>query len=94
MLVSLGWTDCNPDLVADELLGPPAVIQSQSPGQWKAAFASKHTEVTQERAQHLLPNTGSHSVAAFTLNKVKVVDKAYMSCTFISKEWEPAVAST
>jgi len=50
MLVSLGWTDCNPDLVADELLGPPAVIQSQSPGQWKAAFASKHTEVTQESA--------------------------------------------
>jgi len=50
MLVSLGWMDCNLDLVADELLSPPAVIQSWSPGQWKAAVASKHTEVTQESA--------------------------------------------
>jgi hypothetical protein len=92
MLVSLGWTDCNPDLVADELLGPPAVIQSQSPGQWKAAVASKRAEVTQERARHLPPNTGSHGVAAFTPNEVKIVDKAYMSHVFISKEWESAVA--
>ncbi|KAF8240026.1 hypothetical protein L208DRAFT_1556631 [Tricholoma matsutake] len=84
--------DWNPDLVADELLSPLAVIQSQSLGQWKAAVASKCAEVTQERAQHLPPNTGSHRVAAFTPNEVKVVDKAYMSRMFISKEWESAVA--
>jgi hypothetical protein len=92
MLVTLGWTDCNPDLVADEALRLPAETETRSPGQWKATVATKRAEVAEERARHIPPNTGSPNVSAFTPNDVKVVDKAYMSRSFFSKEWESTVA--
>lgn len=41
MLVLLGWTDSDPSLVSEDTQGLPADVQSWTPGQWKAAVASK-----------------------------------------------------
>ena len=92
MLVSLGWTNHNADLLPDGLNLSPSPIQLQTPGEWKAAVSNKRAEILEERACNLPSNAGLDTAAlsssSFVPNDVRVVDKSYMSCSFSSKEWE------
>ena len=92
MLVSLGWTNHNADLLPDGLNLSPSPIQLQTPGEWKAAVSNKRAEILEERACNLPPNTGLDtavlSSSSFVPNDVRVVDKSSMSRSFSSKEWE------
>ncbi|KAF8811287.1 hypothetical protein BYT27DRAFT_7278067, partial [Phlegmacium glaucopus] len=92
MLMSLGWTIQNKDLLPDDLNLTPDPIQLQSPAQWKATVSNKRAEILEERARHLPANVSSGakpvSSSSFVPNDVRVVDKSYMSCSFSSKEWK------
>ena len=83
MLVSLGWTNHNADLLPDGLNLSPSPIQLQTPGEWKAAMSNKRAEILEERACNLPPNAGLDTAAlsssSFVPNDVHVVDKSYMS---------------
>ena len=91
MLVSLGWTNQNADLLPDGLNLSPDPIQSQTSAQWKAAVSNKCAEILKERARNLPANVGlgaALSSGSFIPNDVHVVNKSYMSCSFSSKAWQ------
>ena len=80
MLVSLGWTNQNADLLPDGLNLSPGPIELQTPAQWKAAVSNKRAEILEERARNLPANIGLGSVASsFVPNDVRVVNKSYLS---------------
>jgi hypothetical protein len=95
-LVSLQWTDRNPDLLPDDLNLSPDPIQLQPSAQWKAAVSQKRAEIIEERARHIPPNVSSGaalvSSSSFTPNEVRVVDKSYLSHSFSSKEWDQTIS--
>ena len=90
MLVSLGWTDCNADLLPDGLNLSPSPIHPQTPAEWKAAVSNKRAEILEERARNLPANAGLDTATStsFVPNDVRVVDKSYMSRSFSSKAWD------
>jgi hypothetical protein len=92
MLVSLGWTNRNADLLPDSLNLSPGPIEPQTPPQWKAAVTKKRAEILEERARNLPVNVGlgtaTHSSTSFVPNDVRVVNKSYLSRSFSSKAWQ------
>jgi len=92
MLVLLGWTNQNADLLPRGLNLSPDPIEPQSPAQWKAAVMKKCAEILEERAHHLPPNIDSGAASGcptqFIPNDVCVVDKSYMTHSFHSQEWQ------
>lgn len=90
MLLSLGWTNRNADLLPDGLNLSPSPIQPQTPAQWKAAVSNKRA--VEERARNLPANvaldTATGSSKSFVPNEVHVVNKSYLSRSFSSKAWE------
>ena len=53
MLVSLGWTNQNTDLLPEGLNLKPDLIPLHTPAQWKATVSQKRAEILEERARHL-----------------------------------------
>ena len=92
MLLSLGWTDRNADLLPDGLNLSPDPIQPQTPAQWKAAVSDKRAQILEERARNLPANvnldTAALSSTSFVPNDVCVVNKSYMSRSYSSKVWQ------
>ena len=92
MLLSLGWTDRNADLLPDGLNISPDPIQPQTPAQWKAAVSDKRAQILEERARHLPADinldTAALSSTSFVPNDVRVVNKSYMSRSYSSKAWQ------
>ena len=92
MLLSLGWTNRNADLLPDGLNLSPCPIQPQTSAEWKAAVSNKRAEILEERARNLPSNAGldttAHSSSSFVPNDVRVVNKSYLSRSFSSKAWE------
>ena len=94
-LSSLGWLDREPTLLPDGW-NPQAEAEAelekisirQTPAQWRAVVTNKRMEILEERARHRPANssigTGTAS-SSFTPNDVRVVDKSYMSQSFVSK---------
>ena len=95
MLQSLGWTNCNANLLPDTLNLSPSPVQPQTPAQWKAAVSNKRAEILEERARNLPANvnldTTTSSSTSFVPNDVRVVDKSYMSRSFSSKVWQGTI---
>ncbi|KAF8234664.1 hypothetical protein L208DRAFT_1547674 [Tricholoma matsutake] len=92
MLVSLGWTKHNADLLPDKLNLSPDPIELQTPAQWKAAVTKKHAEILEERICHLPANVKAMVASnSFIPNDVRIVDKTYMSRSFFSKEWQQTI---
>ena len=50
MLMSLGWTNRNADLLPDGLNLSPSPVHLQTPAEWKAAVSNKRAEILEERA--------------------------------------------
>ena len=94
MLISLGWTQCDSDLLPDGLNLSPDPLEPQTPAHWKAMVTKKRAEILEERAHHRPSNNvpGSCSVK-FVPNDVNVVDKSYMTRSFFSKEWQKTIDS-
>lgn len=98
-LSALGWADREPTLLPDdwnpELELEPISIK-QTPAQWRAVVTSKRMEILEERARHRPANvsieTGSAS-SSFTPNDVRVIDKSYMSQSFVSKQSQETINS-
>jgi uncharacterized protein DUF6570/helitron helicase-like protein/PIF1-like helicase len=94
MLMSLGWTNHNADLLPDGLNLSHSPIQPQTPAEWKAAVSNKRAEILEERARNLPANINSDnatvSSSSCVPNDVRVVNKSYMSRSFSSKVWEQA----
>jgi hypothetical protein len=91
MLVSLGWTKCNADLLPDGLNLSPDPLEPQAPAYWKAMVTKKRAEILEERAHHRPSNANPNTVpgsSSFVPNNVHVVDKTYMTRSFFSKEWQ------
>ena len=92
MLVSLGWTDRNADLLPEGLNLFPDPVPPQTPALWKAAVSQKRAEILEERARHLPSDVNSQaalvSSSSFVPNSVRVVNKDYLSRSFTSKEWQ------
>lgn len=54
ILMWTGWTDCNAELLPDDIdLQPSMATNVQSAAQWQAAVISKHAQVLEQKAQHL-----------------------------------------
>ena len=96
MLVSLGWTKCEADLLPDGLNLSPEPSKPQTPAYWKAMVSKKRAEILEERAHHR-PSTIDPKAApgssSFVPNSVHVVDKTYMTRSFFSKEWQKNIDS-
>ena len=94
-LTTIGWTDHQPNLLPETLNITPDPIQiEQTPSQWKAAVAAACGEILEERACHMPPtNSTGASSCSFVLNDIKVVNKSYMSCSFVSKVWQESIDS-
>jgi hypothetical protein len=89
----LGWTESIPDLLPDHLELkplPPGIIQ---PGAaWKAAVSQKRAEILDLRSRYMPSIASSVSIKCaasshFVPDEVRVVDKSYLSCNFVSKDW-------
>jgi Helitron helicase-like domain at N-terminus/PIF1-like helicase len=96
MLVSLGWTECNANLLPDGLNLSPDPLEPQTPAHWKATVSKKRAEILEERAHHRPSNNelkAGLGSSSFVPNDVRVVDKAYMTRSFFSKEWQKTVDS-
>ena len=96
MLVSLGWTKCEADLLPDGLNLSPEPSERQTPAYWKAMVSKKRAEILEERAHHRPSNTNPKPVpgtSSFVPNNVHVVDKSYMTRSFFSKEWQKNIDS-
>ncbi|KAI0283173.1 hypothetical protein BC826DRAFT_920777, partial [Russula brevipes] len=80
-----------PELLPDNLeFRPPPPGITQTGAAWKAAVAQKRAEILDVRSQHMPPITSSAICTAnssFVPNDVRVVDKSYLSNTFVSKDW-------
>ena len=50
ILVSLGWTQCDAELLPDKLNLSPDPLEPQSPAHWKAMVSKKRAEILEERA--------------------------------------------
>ena len=73
---------------------PEAIDAEQTPAEWRAIVSDKRMEILEERARHRPANSSiGIGTASFTPNKVCVVDKSYMSQTFISKESHETIKS-
>ena len=94
-LTTMGWTDHQPNLLPETLNTTPDPIQiEQMPSQWKAPVAAAHGEILEEGACHMPPtNSTGASSCSFVPNDVKVVDKSYMSRSFVSKVWQESIDS-
>ena len=92
MLVTLGWTNQNADLLPEGLNLHPDPIPPQSPALWKATVSQKRAEILEERARPLPAKPNSEaaldSSSSFVPNDVRVVNKSYLSRFFSSKEWQ------
>ena len=90
MLLSLGWTNRNSDLLPDDLNLSHTPIQPQTPAQWKAAVSNKRAQILEERARNLptVVDLDAGALSSFVPNDVRVVDKSYMSRSFSSKLWQ------
>ena len=96
MLVSLGWTKCEADLLPDGLNLSPKPSEPQTPAYWKAMVSKKRAEILEERVHHRPSNTNPKAVSgtsSFVPNNVHVVDKSYLTHSFFSKEWQKNVDS-
>jgi hypothetical protein len=96
MLVSLGWTKCEADLLPDGLNLSPEPTEPQAPAYWKAMVSKKRAEILDERAHHRPSNTNPKAVpgsSSFVPNNVHVVDKYYMTRSFFSMEWQKNIDS-
>ena len=96
-LTTMGWTDHHPNLLPESLNIMPDPIQiEQTPSQWKAAVAAARGEILEERARHMPPtvdSTAGTSSRNFAPNDVRVVDKSYMSRSFVCKVWQKTIES-
>ena len=96
MLVLLGWTRCEADLLPDGLNLSPDPHELQTPAHWKAAVSKKRAEILEERSHHRPSNISPKAVpgsSSFVPNNVRVVDKSYMTRSFFSKEWQKNIDS-
>ena len=94
-LTMMGWTDHHSNLLPETLNITPDPIQiEQTPSQWKAAVAAARGQILEERARHMPPATiESTRSRGFIPDDVRVVDKSYMSRSFISKVWQKTIDS-
>ena len=93
-LTTMGWTDHQSKLLPETLNITPDPIQiEQTPSQWKAAVAAARAEILEERARHMPPATDSTRSRSFIPGDVRVVDKSYMSGSFVSKVWQKTIDS-
>ena len=95
-LTTMGWTDRNSTLLPETLNITPDPIQiEQTPGQWKAAVAAARSQILEERARHMPPASAVDSTRSrsFIPDDVRVVDKTYMSRSFVSKVWQKTINS-
>jgi Helitron helicase-like domain at N-terminus/PIF1-like helicase len=93
-LTTMGWTNHQSKLLPETLNITPDPIQiEQTPGQWKAAVAAARAEILEERARHMPPTVDSTSSRTFIPDDVRVVDKSYMSRSFVSKVWQKTIDS-
>ena len=97
MLQNLGWTDNIPgllDSVVDIRPPPPGVKQNGAA--WKTVVMQKHAEALQQHSQHMptdsnpMPNPGIAN-NQFVPDNICVVTKSYLSCFFVSKEWQAMI---
>ena len=92
MLVSLGWTNQNADLLPEYLNLRPDPVPPRTPALWKATVSQKCAEILEERACHLPANVNPGvtlvSSCSFVPNNVRVVNKDYLSRSYFSKEWQ------
>ena len=96
MLVSLGWTQCEAELLPDGLNLSPEPLELQTPAHWKATVSEKRAKILGERAQHRPSNVNTKAAtgsSSFVPNDVHVVDKTYMTRSFFSKEWQKNIDS-
>ena len=96
MLSALHWTVQEPSLLPDGLnINPEPITIEQTASQWKSVVSNKRMEILEERARHLPPQASNSAMcpSSFIPNDVKVVDKSYMSRSFISKEWQTTIVS-
>jgi PIF1-like helicase/Helitron helicase-like domain at N-terminus len=94
MLSALHWTVQEPSLLPDELnINPDSITVEQTANQWKSTVSNKRMEILEERARHM-PSQANNSAlcsSSFIPNDVRVVDKSYMSHSFICKEWQTTI---
>ena len=76
MLVSLGWTKCNAELLPDGLNLPPDPLEPQTPAHWKATVSKKCAEILEERVQHRPPNINNPKLEAIPGSKSFVPNDA------------------
>ena len=96
ILVSLGWTQSDGELLPDGLNLSPDPIDPQTPTHWKAMVSKRRAEILEERAHHRpskLNPKGVPGSSSFVPNDVHVVDKSYMTRSFFSKEWQKNIDS-
>jgi hypothetical protein len=94
-LTTMGWTDRQSKLLPETLNITPDPIQiEQTPSQWKAAVAAARGEILEERARHMPPTVDStRGSCSFVPDDVRIVDKSYMSRSFVSKLWQKTIES-
>ena len=94
MLVSLGWTRSDAELLPDDLNLSPDPLDLQTPAHWKATVTKKRAEILEERSHHRPSNVNPEVLSgpsSFLPNNVRVVDKSYMTRSFFSKEWQKSI---
>ena len=97
-LQNLGWTENSPGLLHPTVdVSPPLPEVKLNGAAWKTVVAEKRAEVLQLHAQNMPRNnttgpTGpSMGNKQFVPNTVHVVNKCYLSRSFVSKEWQVTI---
>jgi hypothetical protein len=96
-LQNIRWTETIPGLLhlVVDIRPPPPKIE-QNGVAWKTVVAQKHAEVLQLQLQNMPANLNSMINPGATNNQfipddMHVVKKSYLSCFFMSKEWQATI---
>ena len=95
-LTTMGWTVHQSKLLPESLnISPDPIEIEQTPSQWKAAVAAARGKILEERARHMPPTVDSSKATShsFVPDEVRVVDKSYMTRSFVSKVWQKTIES-
>ena len=97
-LQNLGWTEDIPGSLhlAVDIRAPPPEVKRNG-AVWKTVVAQKCAEVLQQCLQNMPADSNSMTDPAgaannrFVPDDVHVVKKSYLSCFFVSKEWQATI---
>jgi len=96
-LQNLGWTEDIPGLLHPVVdIRPPPSRVKRNGAAWKMVVMQKCAKVLQQRSQNMptdsnpVPNPGIAN-NQFVPDEVRVVTKSYLSCFFVSKEWQATI---